>query len=83
MVSSEIFIDFRKTEPTMEFFAYAVVSAVSYSLGVPFVPALLPAIGFSPLGPVAGTVASVAQSYVGNVAAGSAFAVVQSAAMTT
>ncbi|RZF35497.1 hypothetical protein LSTR_LSTR010188 [Laodelphax striatellus] len=40
-------------------------------------------LGFSAVGPVAGSVAAGAQAAVGSVAAGSAFAAVQSVAMTT
>ena len=45
------------------------------------VPIILPAIGFSSAGPVAGSLAAIWQSSIGFVAAGSPFAFLQSAAM--
>ncbi|MCJ1476270.1 hypothetical protein MMC13_004936 [Lambiella insularis] len=45
------------------------------------VPVILPAIGFTSTGPVAGSLAAIWQSSIGLVAAGSPFAFLQSAAM--
>ena len=45
------------------------------------IPAILGAIGFSAVGPVAGSIASGWQASMGLVAAGSPFAILQSAAM--
>ncbi|MCJ1403431.1 hypothetical protein MMC11_006654 [Xylographa trunciseda] len=45
------------------------------------VPVILPAIGFSSMGPVAGSLAAAWQSAIGAVVAGSPFAILQSAAM--
>ena len=45
------------------------------------VPVILPAAGFASTGPVAGTLAAIWQSAISVVAAGSPFAIVQSAAM--
>ena len=50
-------------------------------LCVATVPVILPAVGFSSAGPVAGSLAAIWQSALGAVAAGSPFAVLQSAAM--
>nr|XP_018916052.1 PREDICTED: uncharacterized protein LOC109043325 [Bemisia tabaci] len=66
----------------MGFLTWAVVSVVGGAVamtgvGLP-VAGLL---GFSAAGPVAGSLAAGAQAYVGNVAAGSAFAAVQALAM--
>ncbi|KAI8825039.1 uncharacterized protein EV422DRAFT_243182 [Fimicolochytrium jonesii] len=47
----------------------------------PAAPVVGGILGFSRIGPVAGTIAASAQAYVGAVAAGSTFAVLQSAAM--
>lgn len=43
---------------------------------------ILPYIGFSSAGPMVGSIAAGAQAYVGNIAAGSLFATLQSIAMT-
>ena len=59
----------------------AIGAAVGTAVGVGTVaaaPVVLPAIGFSTTGVVAGSIAAVAQSTIGNVAAGSLFATLQS-----
>jgi len=50
-------------------------------LSILVVPVILPAIGFSPIGPVAGSLASAWQASIGVVAAGTPFAFLQGAAM--
>ncbi|KAK0449932.1 adaptin N terminal region-domain-containing protein [Armillaria borealis] len=61
------------------------VIGASAAAGVVLTPILAPAalglVGFSAAGPVAGTLAAAIQSSIGNVAAGSAFAVAQSIGM--
>jgi len=47
----------------------------------PVIPVMLSAIGFSSIGPVAGSLAAAWQSLIGTVAAGTPFALLQSAAM--
>ncbi|KAK0235639.1 adaptin N terminal region-domain-containing protein [Armillaria nabsnona] len=59
-----------------------VIGAVAGAALTPVLaPAALGIVGFSAAGPVAGTLAALIQSGIGNVAAGSAFAVAQSIAM--
>ncbi|KAK0451103.1 adaptin N terminal region-domain-containing protein [Armillaria borealis] len=59
-----------------------VIGAVAGAALTPVLaPAALGIVGFSAAGPVAGTLAALIQSSIGNVAAGSAFAVAQSIAM--
>lgn len=67
----------------MGLLAWAAVVGVGAVVSVcPFLaPAVLPAVGFSAVGPVAGTIAAGAQSYVGSVAAGSFFSAAQAIAM--
>lgn len=57
--------------------AFALLSI----LGITIVPVVLPAIGFSAIGPVAQSIAAAWQSSIGIVAAGTPFAFLQSAAM--
>ena len=66
----------------MGLIAWAIVAGVGGLVITPLVAPLLPLIGFSTLGPVAGSLAAAAQSYVGAVAAGSFFAAAQAFAMT-
>ncbi|KAK6512974.1 hypothetical protein TWF506_009136 [Arthrobotrys conoides] len=63
---------------TAKVVAYAAVPVVGY-LGA---PVILSAVGFSSVGPVAGSYAAAWQSSIGVVQAGSTFAALQSAAMT-
>lgn len=68
----------------MEFLAYAVVGTVGTAAGLIGTPALVVAgglVGISNVGIGAGTLVSVAQSYVGNLATGSAISAMQSAVM--
>ncbi|KAG8316575.1 hypothetical protein J6590_047717 [Homalodisca vitripennis] len=67
----------------MGLLAFAVVTGVgSAIIALPVLaPAVLPLIGFSAVGPVAGGLAAGAQAFVGNVAAGSTFATLQAMAM--
>ncbi|KAK0470045.1 uncharacterized protein EV420DRAFT_1634481 [Desarmillaria tabescens] len=60
---------------------WIIGAAVGVVLAPVIVPPALGLVGFSAAGPVAGTFAAAAQSGIGNVAAGSTFAVVQSMAM--
>ena len=57
--------------------AFALLSI----LGITIVPVILPAIGFSAIGPVAESIAAAWQSSIGIVAAGTPFAFLQGAAM--
>ncbi|KAF3289959.1 hypothetical protein TWF970_003702 [Orbilia oligospora] len=63
---------------TAEVAAYTVAPVVGYFV----VPFALGAVGFSAIGPVAGSYAAAWQSSIGVVQAGSTFAALQSAAMT-
>ncbi|KAH9081433.1 hypothetical protein EDB83DRAFT_543311 [Lactarius deliciosus] len=62
-----------------------ILVAVGVTVGIVLTPVVAPAIlyglGFSAIGPVAGTTAATIQAGIGNVAAGSFFAMAQSAAM--
>ncbi len=60
----------------------AVINKTLFSiLSITIVPVILPAIGFSAIGPVAQSIAAAWQSSLGIVAAGTPFAFLQSAAM--
>ncbi|MCJ1383698.1 hypothetical protein MMC17_006812 [Xylographa soralifera] len=58
-----------------------IVFALFCMICLAAVPVILPAIGFSSIGPVAGGLAAAWQSAIGAVVAGSPFAILQSAAM--
>ncbi|KAH9956458.1 hypothetical protein BC827DRAFT_1232138 [Russula dissimulans] len=59
----------------------AACAAVSVALTPVVAPALVGAVGFSAAGPVAGTLATIWQASIGNIAAGSVFALFQSIGM--
>lgn len=67
----------------MGLICYALVTGIgAFVVGTGgFGASLLPALGFATSGPVAGTIAANAQSYVGNVAADSIFSGLQAIAM--
>ena len=66
----------------MGLLCYAIVTVAGAAVTATGVGApLVGLMGFSAAGPVAGTVATGAQAYVGNVAAGSIFAGLQTLAM--
>ena len=69
----------------MGLIAWAIVAGVGglVIICAPLAAPLLPLVGFSALGPVAGSLAAAAQSYVGSVAAGSFFAAAQAFAMAS
>lgn len=64
---------------------HRALAAVAGGVGglsiVGLIPAILGMIGFGTLGPIAGSLAAAIQASIGNVAAGSAFAIAQSVAM--
>lgn len=62
----------------MPFIAFAIVSVIGSTI-----PSLGAYVGFTALGPAVNTIAAAAQAHIGaSVAAGSAFAACQTAAMT-
>ncbi|CAL1709427.1 unnamed protein product [Somion occarium] len=65
--------------------AHIIAASAAVIGGTFFTPLLAPAVvsvvGFSPAGPVAGSLAAAAQAGMGNVVAGSSFAIVQSIGM--
>ena len=63
----------------MAAFLYVGGAVVGAGLAVVSAPVLLPALGFSSAGVVAGSTAAAVQATIGNVAAGSLFAGLQSA----
>ncbi|KAF2135213.1 uncharacterized protein K452DRAFT_196939, partial [Aplosporella prunicola CBS 121167] len=61
--------------------AFVLLSILAIVLASIIAPHVLAAIGFTTVGPVAGTTAAAIQSVISPVGAGSAFAIPQSAAM--
>lgn len=58
-----------------------IVSGITLVTFASLSPTILAAVGFGPTGPVAQSIAAGIQSSIGSVSAGSAFAILQSAAM--
>ena len=71
----------------MGYLAYLAVTAlggIAVALGGPFIGAAGWLLGFSSAGPIAGSLAALAQSWIGGaVGAGSVFATLQAAAMVS
>ncbi|KAL1835388.1 hypothetical protein VTJ49DRAFT_6821 [Mycothermus thermophilus] len=75
-------VDWAKENPGSAALGVAAVGGLAVVAAPAIVSSpMLAAAGFGPSGPVAGSLAAVAQSSIGNVAAGSMYATLQSAAM--